>query len=124
MSVDGLRVLIVEDEQVSQRALRLLLEDRGMNAEVVGTAEEAISLLKSAEPFDVVLLDVDLPGGLDGLDLLEQLSELSPTARPVLLTGAALERLSRAVTRGVPYLRKPIDFQRLLTILGDSPSVH
>lgn len=124
MSVDGLRVLIVEDEPVARRALSLLLEDRGIRTQVVGNAEDAISVLRVSKPFDVVLLDVDLPGGLDGLDLLNLLSDISPRARPVLLTGTPRERLSPAVIRGVPYLKKPVDFQLLLSILSSTRPVH
>ena len=118
-----MRVLIVEDERASQEALRRLLEFHGFQADAVGSAEQAVTALQSPGSFDVVLLDVDLPGR-DGLHLLEVLPQLDPDARPVLVTAANRDRLASAEARGVPYLRKPIDFNRLLAILRANPQTH
>ena len=115
-----MRVLIVEDEPISQRALRFLLQMHGYDADVAGSAEQAIKVLAAdGHQFDVVLVDVDLPGK-DGMELLRDVRKLDPDAKPVLLTAVKRERVRPATRAGVPYLRKPIDFNRLLGILGES----
>lgn len=110
------RVLIVEDERVSREALGTLLSRCGYRVELAESAEHALALLKRRLRPDVVLLDVDLPG-MNGLELLALLRTRMPDVIPVLLTGADRERVAPATSRGVPYLRKPVDFDDLLSVL-------
>jgi hypothetical protein len=58
------------------------------------------------------------------LQLLPDIPVLSPGARPVLVTASHRAQLLSATTRGIPYLRKPINFNELLGILGDNSLVH
>jgi DNA-binding response OmpR family regulator len=96
----------------------------GYDADVASSAEQAIDVLAAdGHQFDVVLVDVDLPGK-DGMELLRDVRKLDPDAKPVLLTAVERERVWKATRTGVPYLRKPIDFNRLLGILGESATVH
>jgi CheY-like chemotaxis protein len=112
-------VLIVEDERVSRQVLGRLLERNGYHVELVESAEDALALLRQRLRPDVVLLDVDLPG-MNGLELLARLRTMMPGVMPVLLTGADRDTVWPATSRGVPYLRKPIDFNRLLDVLDHS----
>ena len=113
------RVLIVEDEHVSRQALGTLLSRYGYRVELAESAEDALALLNRRSRPDVVLLDVDLPG-MNGLELLARLRAMMPEVAPVLLTGADRDTVWPATSRGVPYLRKPIDFDRLLNVLDHS----
>jgi len=63
---DGLRVLVVEDEPVNRLIISAILQARGVSVAVVGSGEEALASL-AADPFDLVLMDVELPG-LSGPD--------------------------------------------------------
>jgi len=55
---------------------------------------------------------------MNGLDLIGQLTKLDPTLFPVLITAANGEQLAnRLQQQGVAYLRKPLDFSRLLALL-------
>src|SRR5438067_12199375 len=63
------RVLVVEDEQHLRDGLRFNLEAEGYQVEVVETGEEALEKLSSATAFDVVILDVMLPGK-DGFEVI------------------------------------------------------
>ena len=112
-------VLIVEDERVSRRALAALMAASGYETEAAGSAEEALNVVRSGTKPDIALVDLDLPG-MNGLDFIGQLTRLDPAVFPVLITAANGERLSSLLAdRGVAYLRKPLDFDRLLSLLGE-----
>jgi two-component system NarL family response regulator len=88
MSERGVRVLIVDDQVVFANALRLWLDGRD-GIEVVGVAHtgpEAVDLALLSD-VDVVLMDVGLPGGFDGLEATRRLLALRPNAKVIALTG-------------------------------------
>ena len=119
-------VLIVEDEQVARRALRALLAASGYCAKATGSAEEALSLLQTqGQPAPrVALVDLNLPG-MNGIDFIGRLEQMNPHVRAVLMTGAGDEALADALReRYVPYVRKPLDFSRLLTLIDPNPRRH
>ena len=110
-------VLIVEDERVARRALRALLNASGYATEAAESAEQALHLLQGGAGPRVALVDLNLPG-MNGIDLIRRLEELDPSIRPVLRTAAGDEALAEALSqRAVPYVRKPLDFPRLLALL-------
>jgi two-component system response regulator FlrC len=112
-------VLIVEDERVSRKALAALMIASGYETEAMGSAEEALRAVKSGTRPDIALVDLDLPG-MNGLDFIGQLTRLDPGVFPVLITAAHGDRLSSLLEdRGVAYLRKPLDFHRLLSLIGE-----
>ena len=80
------RVLIVEDEDKVRRALKKLLDGRGYSCDVATTAEEAVSRLE-AEPFDLLLTNMDIPGGT-GLDLLTKVANDSCDTATIVVTKA------------------------------------
>lgn len=119
-------VLIVEDERVARRALTNLLSASGYVAEAAESAEEALTLLNlKGQPPKVVLVDLNLPG-MNGLDFIRRIGQLNPRVMAVLMTGAGEETLRAALDdcrQPVPCLRKPLDFNRLLSLIsGGEPS--
>lgn len=111
-------VLIVEDERVSRRALAALMAASGYTTEAAASAEEALAAVRGegVHP-DIALVDLDLPG-MNGLELIRQLTRLEPGLFPVLITAANGENLAhRLREQGVAYVRKPVDFTRLLSLL-------
>ena len=117
-------VLIVEDERISRRALALLLSASGYPTHAVGSAEEALKILKQGETPAIALVDLDLPG-MNGLDLIGRLEQLDPAVFPVLITAAGSDALANTLRdRGVTYMRKPVDFDHLLTLLQEKPAAH
>src|SRR4029079_17135664 len=78
MSGITIRALIVDDEELARENLRLMLAQECPQVEVVGTAdgvESAQQLIAVLDP-DLLLLDIRMPSGAEGLDLLEDLPEL------------------------------------------------
>jgi len=113
-------VLIVEDEPVSRRALKALVSSRGMQVEAVESAEEALRQVSRAGLPTVALIDLELPG-MNGMDLIRKLHGMRrETAEPftVLMTAANMETVDRLrQDSSVPFLRKPLDFDRLMTLI-------
>ena len=104
------RVLVVDDEPKIQAFLKEALSRKGLAVSGASTGEEAIELL-AAEPADVVLLDVRLPG-MTGLDVLKRVNELCPDAKVVMITGLeSAEAQEEAKAYGAfGYVTKPFDF--------------
>jgi CheY-like chemotaxis protein len=112
------RVLIVEDDALSRRALASLLGSRGFRTESARSAEDAIELVDRQGAPDVALVDVDLPG-MSGLEFVIHLESTAPEATSVLITASDAERV-RSFRRdhgAVGYLRKPVDILRLLGLI-------
>jgi CheY-like chemotaxis protein len=118
------QVLLVEDERVSRRALAALLSASGYATQAVGTAEEALQLLNGTPLPRIALVDLNLPG-MSGLDLIERLEQLDAGVFAVLITAQGGDRLQAFLhDHGVAYLQKPINFDRLLTILAEGQRPH
>jgi DNA-binding response OmpR family regulator len=113
-----LDVLIVEDEPTARRALGTLLSACGYTTDAVSSAEDALKHVEEDGKPTVVLVDLDLPG-MSGLELIERLKVVSPTTFPVLITAAAREAIDPIRPRSpLAYMQKPVDFQRLLTLIN------
>ncbi len=85
------RVLVVEDQPGVLKATKGILNHLGHESLSACTGEEAVhvyrSHLDSAEPVDVVLLDMTLPGGLNGLDVFQELQRIEPEVRVIATSG-------------------------------------
>jgi DNA-binding NarL/FixJ family response regulator len=86
MSSEILKVLLVDDHAVVRRGMRAILEAKGNIACVeAGCAEDALQLLDSGVPLDVVLLDISLPG-MSGLDALAEIRQRRPQLAVLLIS--------------------------------------
>jgi two-component system, response regulator PdtaR len=115
MKMTEAKILIVEDEMLIARDLEALLTDWGFN--VVGisdSGEEAYSLYLLHEP-DLMLVDIQLYGGMDGIELVQQCNAIKRVPF-IYLTGqadhATIERAK--ATNPSAYLFKPFDEKQLL----------
>ena len=108
------RVLVVEDDPGTAEEIRAALGDHGFDVD--GATNGRDGLLKAvAEPYDAIVLDRMLPGGLDGLGLLATLRTAGVEA-PVLILSALSgvdERVRGLRAGGDDYLTKPFDFIEL-----------
>ena len=107
-------ILVVDDEKNIRRALRMVLEPEGYAVTEAESAEEALRLLE-AEPVDLGLFDVRLPG-LDGLALLARARELWRDLPIIVISGhAETTDVVEAMRRGaVDFFSKPVDRERVL----------
>jgi DNA-binding response OmpR family regulator len=108
-------VLIVEDEKHLAAGLHYNLKAEGYEVETVGTAEEALALLNDRSAFDVVVLDVMLPG-MDGFSLASRLRAQGQFVPILMLTarGQAQDVLRGFEAGADDYLPKPFDLEVLL----------
>ena len=83
--MDGIRVLFVDDEEELVGAVVERLELRNIEATGATSGEQALALLEE-RPFDVVVLDVRMPG-LGGLDVIRRIKSSYPGLEVVLLSG-------------------------------------
>jgi DNA-binding response OmpR family regulator len=115
--MDLLRVLIVDDEAELVSALEERLNLRGFQASGVTTGAEALSLL-AGEPFDVVVLDLKMPG-LGGLEVIRRIKQEHPDLQVILLTGWGSEEDARKGQQlgAYDYLMKPVKIDDLVRVL-------
>jgi len=107
-------ILVVEDEPKMARLLHRGLTERGDVVEVAPTGEAAVAIARTGE-FDVVLLDVTLPG-MDGFEVCRQLRAARVWAPVLMLTArSAVEDRIRGLDAGADdYLPKPFSLAELL----------
>jgi DNA-binding NtrC family response regulator len=108
------RVLIVDDEDVIASTLKEFLQGESYDVATAPNMPAALCLIESFEP-DVVLCDVQLPGG-DGLTLLNRSLQVRPETLFIMITAyATVENAVAAFQRGAhDYLMKPVMFDELL----------
>ncbi|WP_129786980.1 LytR/AlgR family response regulator transcription factor [Promicromonospora panici] len=107
------RALIVDDEAPARAELRYLLEELGQ-VQVVGEAangEEALLLLRSL-PYDLVLLDIRMPGG-SGLEVAAALRDLPYPPKVIFTTAYPDHAVEAFDLAAADYLVKPFDAERL-----------
>ena len=108
-----LKALVVDDEAPARSELRFLLDEAG-GVEVVGEASnsaEAIQLIK-AIPYDVVFLDIDMPGA-SGVEMAETLAEMDRPPYIVFVTAHSGHAVKAFEVAATDYLVKPVDVDRL-----------
>ena len=122
------RVLLLDDEVDIGHAVRALLGAHGIETTVVQhepQAEAAVDGARSdGRPYEALLCDYRLAGGVDGLDAALRLrARAGGTLRVLIVTGeTSPERLQRVRESGLPVLYKPASAEALLAALGDVAS--
>jgi len=122
--MDPLRVLIVDDDASSRRALELCLRQIGHEPLTTEDGDRALEAAEE-EVFDVALVDLRLDGA-SGLDVIEALRERAPWIQAVVVTAhGSIESAVRSVRKSaVDYLTKPVDPETLDGLLRRLSSVR
>ncbi len=91
LSIGGARILIMDDEHIVSKPLRMMLEEMGCEADVTIDGEEAIQRYREAQesgnPYDAVFLDLTIPGGMGGQKTIEKLIEIDPAVKAIVYSG-------------------------------------
>jgi DNA-binding NtrC family response regulator len=108
-------ILVVDDEGDFLETLINRLKKRNITTAGCRSGEEAVRLSKE-QRFDVVVLDIKMPGGMDGIETLREIKKIQPESEVILLTGhASLETSMEGMQYGAyDYLLKPIKLEDLL----------
>src|ERR1700733_8593175 len=110
----GGAVLIIDDEEEIRESLQALLEMEGFAVETAATGEAGLQRI-GEQPFDLILLDLALPGR-DGMDILAEI-RAHETRLPVIMITAygTVENAVRAMQSGAAnFVQKPWDNEKLL----------
>jgi len=109
-----LRILLAEDNTVNQRLAKRLLEKRGHEVSIAGDGRQAVEAAMLAPPFDLILMDVQMPNmdGLEATRAIRQMDDPQLRSVPIVaMTAFAMkvdrERCMAAGMNG--HLAKPID---------------
>lgn len=116
----GARVLVVEDHPVNQEVIFEMLRSVDVATTLAGSGAEALAALASDRPFDLVLMDVQMPD-MDGLETTRRIRALAGRGQiPIvaLTAHATREERQRCIDAGMDdFETKPIDAERLFACL-------
>ncbi len=118
------RILIVDDEAIVAFFLMEGLKGLGDDYEVRTTESAELALEQlSRTPFDLAVIDYRLPG-LSGLDLIEQLKDVSPETQTIVITAYSSPELEDEAHRlqAYRYLEKPFHIQELMCTVREALS--
>jgi len=109
------RILLVDDEKTMVKYLSKRLIKKGFEISIAYNGLEALEQVKAAD-FDVVLLDVLMPG-MNGIDTLKEIKKIKPRTEVIMLTGhASVEAGIEGMKAGAfNYIMKPFDPNELVT---------
>ena len=113
---DKNRILIVDDDETVRRSYLRSLESISNNIEAASDGEEALQTMER-KPFDVVLLDMRMPGQ-DGLSVLRTIKQKWPESEVVIITGyPTVASAKEAVRLGAyDYVAKPVGPQDVINV--------
>jgi len=110
-----INILIVDDEKEILKSLNRILEHEGYNCFTAISAEEAM-LIMSVNYIDIVLADIKMPGGMDGMELLREIRNSYPYIHVIMLTAyGTIDSSIEAIRLGAfGYLLKPFNVEEIL----------
>jgi len=111
----GIRVLLADDEKEFVLNVAAILKGRGFDVSTVFDGYEAVRAVKFGQVFDVVVMDLRMPG-MDGLTAMKEIKRVSPDTQVIMLTGhGSLSTGIQAIREGAyDYLMKPYDMEDLV----------
>jgi len=115
------KILIVDDETGIRESLQGVLADEGYETGTVESGEECLKLLRREHTYEVVLLDIWLPG-IDGLETLERIRELDNAPEVIMISGhGTIETAVRATKLGAfDFLEKPLSIDKTLILVKNA----
>jgi DNA-binding NtrC family response regulator len=115
MTAPAIRALVVDDDKSVRDALTKILLQRGYAVTAATSGDEALGLLGTGK-FELMLLDVRMPPGPNGIDVLPRALDLDPDLRVIMLTAVSdLNTAARCMQLGAAdFLTKPVDLAALI----------
>ncbi len=105
-------ILFVEDEALIRMDMAEFLRECGYRVHEAANANEALEALQAKFAIDLVFTDINLPGGMGGLELAEWISSNRPGVKTLITTGRPLESVAPALAGR--FLAKPYTGRDLL----------
>ncbi len=101
-TLSSVTIMVVDDSEQSRSVAARILRNEGYRVIEAQSGEQALERLAGTNDVQVVLTDVAMPGGIDGLELARQVTALSPSRRVVLMSAYA-QFFPRLNTSAVPF---------------------
>jgi len=111
---DGETILVVDDVELQRRIASRILEKLGYRVTSVASGEAALEYL-NAHRVDLVVLDMIMDPGMDGLDTYRRILEVNPSQKAIIASGfSETERVREAQALGAgPYVKKPYTIEKI-----------
>jgi len=118
--VDKLKVLVVDDEAAIREVLTASLTDDGYQVRTAQSGEEALKVLEEQRP-QAVLLDIWMPGKLDGIEVLQAARAKFPSTEFIIMSGhGTIETAVKAVKLGAwDFVEKPLSIDKITILLNN-----
>jgi two-component system, cell cycle sensor histidine kinase and response regulator CckA len=112
------KVLVVDDDPVQREVCRTLLQKLGYLVHAVDSGEAAVEAVTSYDP-DLLVLDMVMPGGIDGTETFRRVREMRPSQRAIILSGySETARVLEAQRMGAgAFVRKPLTKATLASVV-------
>ncbi len=116
----GERILLVDDAPEQRSLGNSILTTLGYRVETVASGEEAVAALQGGMEVDLVLLDMIMEPGMDGLDTYRKIRQLHPDQKVIIVSGySETDRVREALELGVrSYLKKPYTLEEIAGAIG------
>jgi PAS domain S-box-containing protein len=111
-------ILLVEDEEAVRRLALRLLTARGYRVTAASSGAEALRVWEAAgAPFDLIVTDMVMPGGVAGRELVARLEILRPGLKAIFMSGYAGDAAGAPLREGFDFLQKPFEPNELLACI-------
>ena len=122
---DGQRVLVVDDEETQRVLISAMLATLGYQSTRASSGKEAVDLLGS-EAFDLIVVDMVMPPGMNGIETIQQLRRISPAQKVIVSSGLLeAEEIRELAGLGVStILTKPYKLTELAQALGSELAIE
>ncbi len=110
----GERILVVDDIESQRKIGSIILSSLGYWVDTAASGEEAVEYVKKVRP-DLILLDMIIAGGIDGLEAYKRILDINPLQKVIIVSGfSETERVARAQELGAgEYIKKPYSMEKL-----------
>jgi PAS domain S-box-containing protein len=118
------RLLVMDDEEIVRDVVTEMLKESGFSVETAPDGKQAIEMYKQSldagESFDVVIMDITIPGGISGKEAIKDILEIDPEARAIVSSGYAddpvMANFAEYGFKGIAA--KPYTMSKLLEVLN------
>ena len=118
-TLKGKRILVVEDNKINQMITKKMLEKKEIKCTIIDNGEDAVEILSKENEFDLVLMDVHLPG-INGTIATQKIREYDTTKPIIALTAISLnENREMLLSFGMTdVITKPFEPENLYRIIA------
>ena len=120
----GVRILVAEDTPINRKVLEMLLAQRKLDAEFVENGLEAVARIASGSTFDIIFLDIEMPG-MNGHEAARKIRSLGCTVPIIAMSGHFddEERLKSKKAGMNEFITKPLDIPKLFSLIEHRDSM-